>query len=158
MVAICKLLDDPSLPTKCLHNVLNESPNDYSKGSTKTASSYPTFPPRFGGMIFHVSHDRVTKDSETAEEREARLAKNGNRQRRRDAEAAQGADKDGHGPPCHQRNLEEAFDMVGDQPVYQTPSANLAISFNELNKLPHTPKVEKVRAHIIAAQIQVNEF
>ena len=48
--------------------------------------------------------------------------------------------------------------MVGDQPVYQTPSANLAIAFNELDKLPHTLEVEKVRAHIIAAQVLVNEF
>ena len=48
--------------------------------------------------------------------------------------------------------------MVSDQPVYQTPSANLAIAFNELDKLIHTLEVEKVRAHIIAAQVQVNEF
>jgi hypothetical protein len=34
--------------------------------------------------------------------------------------------------------------MVGDQPVHQTPSANLAIAFNELKKLPQTPKVKKV--------------
>ena len=69
-------------------------------------------------MIFHVSHVSVTKDGETAEEREAHLAKNADRQRRRDAEAAQGADEDGHGPPRHQRNLEEAFDMVDDQLGY----------------------------------------
>ena len=109
-------------------------------------------------MIFHISHDNVTKDGETVEEREARLAKNTDRQRCRDAEAAQVANEDGRGPPCHQCNLEEAFDMVGDQPVYQTPSANLAVAFNELDKLPHTLEVEKVRAHIIAAQVQVNEF
>ena len=48
--------------------------------------------------------------------------------------------------------------MVGDQPVYQTPSTNLAIAFKELDKLPHTLEVEKVRAHIIATQVQVNEF
>ena len=48
--------------------------------------------------------------------------------------------------------------MVGDQPVYQTPSANLAVAFNKLDKLPHTTEVEKVRAHIIATQVQVNEF
>ena len=65
-------------------------------------------------MIFHASHDSVTKDSETAEEREARLAKDTDSQCRRDAEATQGADEDGRGPPRHQRNLEEAFDMVGD--------------------------------------------
>ena len=68
------------------------------------------------------------------------------------------ADEDGCGLPHHQHNLEEAFDMVGDQLVYQTQSANLAIAFNELDKLIHTLEVEKVRAHIIAAQVQVNEF
>jgi len=88
-------------------------------------------------MIFHVSHDSVTKEGETTEECDACLAKNADRQHRRDTEAAPKADKDGRGPPCHQRNLKEAFDMVGDQPVYQTPSANLAITLNELDKLPH---------------------
>ena len=48
--------------------------------------------------------------------------------------------------------------MVGDQRVYQTPNANLVVAFNELDKLPHTLEVEKVRAHIIAVQVQVNEF
>ena len=158
MVAIHQLSNDPSLSIESLHNVLNESPDDYSEGSTKTMSSCPTFPLGFGGMIFHVSHDSVTKDGETTEEREAHLAKNAGRQHRRDAEAAQGADEDGRGPSCHQRNLEEAFDKVGDQLVYQTPSTNLAVAFNELDKLPHTPKVEKVRAHIITAQVHVNEF
>ena len=95
-------------------------------------------------MIFHVSHDSVTKDGETAEEREAPLAKNANRQRPRDVEATQGAKEDGHGPPHHQRNLEDTFDMVGDQLVYQTPSANLTVAFNERDKLPHTLEVEKV--------------
>jgi hypothetical protein len=67
-------------------------------------------------------------------------------------EAAHGVNEDGHSPPHQDRNLEE-FDMVGDQPVHQTLSANLAIAFNELEKLPPTPEVEKVRAHIIAAQV-----
>ena len=49
--------------------------------------SCPTFPLGFGGMIFHVSHDNVTKDGETAEEREGRLAKNADRGHQ-DAEAA----------------------------------------------------------------------
>ena len=39
-------------------------------------------------MIFHVSHDSVTMEGETAEERDARLAKNVDRQRRQDTEAA----------------------------------------------------------------------
>ena len=82
MVVVHQPSDDLSLPTKSLHNILNESRNDYSEGSTKTISSCPTFPLGFGGMIFHVSHDSVTKDGETAKEREARLAKNTDRQRR----------------------------------------------------------------------------
>ena len=80
MVVVRQLSDEPSLPTESLHNVLNESPIDYSEGSTKTVSSYPTFPPGFGGMIFHVSHDNVTKDGEITDERNARLAKNTDRQ------------------------------------------------------------------------------
>jgi hypothetical protein len=88
MVAVRQLSDDSPLSTKSLHNVMNESPNDSSEGSTKTVSSCPTFPPGVGGMIFHVSHDNVTKDGETVEEREARLAKNVNRQHRLDAKAA----------------------------------------------------------------------
>ena len=109
MVAIRQLSDEPSLPTKSLQNVLNESPDDYSEGSIKTVSSCPAFPLGFGGMIFHVSHDSITKDGETAKECEARLAKNADRQRHQDEEAAQGADEDGRGPPHHQHNLEEAF-------------------------------------------------
>ena len=67
--------------------------------------SYPAFPPGFGGIIFHISHNSVTKDGETAKEGEARLAKNTNRQRRRDVEVAQAAVEDGCGPPQNQRNL-----------------------------------------------------
>ena len=70
MVNIRQLLEEP------LHSVLDESPNECSKGSTKTTSSCPSFPLRFGGMIFHVSHDSVTRDGDTTDERNARLAKN----------------------------------------------------------------------------------
>jgi hypothetical protein len=33
-------------------------------------------------------------------------------------------------------NLEDEFDMVGNQLMQQTSSANLAVVFNELEKLP----------------------
>ena len=98
MVAIHQFLDDSPLPTESLHNVLNESLDDYSEGSTTTVSSCPTFPPGFGGIIFHVSHNSVTNDGETVEECKARLAKNTDCQRRRDAEVAQGANEDGRSP------------------------------------------------------------
>lgn len=48
--------------------------------------------------------------------------------------------------------------MVGDQPIYQTPSVNLTVAFNVLDKLPHTLEVKKVHAHIMATQVQVNEI
>ena len=80
MVAIHQLLGDSDLPTESLHNILDETPDDYSERSTQIVPSYPTFSLGFGGMIFHFSHDSVTKDGETAEESEARLAKNADRQ------------------------------------------------------------------------------
>lgn len=55
VVAIRQLIDDSPNPTKSLHNILNESPDESSEGSTQMASSCPTFPLGFGGMIFHVS-------------------------------------------------------------------------------------------------------
>jgi len=112
MLAIRQLLEDSPLPTESLHHVLDESPDDSSEGSTRTLSSYPTFPPGFRGMIFHISHDSVTKEGETAKEHDARLAKNADRQRCQDIEVAPEGDEDGCGPSRHQRNLEEAFDMV----------------------------------------------
>ena len=75
MVAIRQLSEDSPLSTESLHDVLDEIPDDSSEGSTRTLSSYPTFPLGFGGMIFHVSHDSVTKEGEIAEERDACLAK-----------------------------------------------------------------------------------
>ena len=69
MVNIRQLLEES------LRNILEESPNEYSEGSTKTASSYPTFNLEFGGMIFHVSHDNVTRDGKITDERNTRLAK-----------------------------------------------------------------------------------
>ena len=153
VASIHQLLEDSFLSTESLHHILDKSPDDSFEGSTRTLSNNPTFPQGFGGMIFHVSHDSVTKEGETIEERDAHLAKNADHQHHRDAEEAPEASEDGHGPPYHQCNLEEAFDMVGDQPVYQTPSTNLTLAFNELDKLPHTLEVEKVQAHIIAAQV-----
>ena len=69
-------------------------------------------------MIFHVIHDSVTKEGEIVEECDARLAKNVDCQHHYDVEASREADEDGCGLPCHQRNMEDAFDMASDQLVY----------------------------------------
>jgi hypothetical protein len=59
--------------------------------------------------------DTGTKDSEIPEEREARLAKNTNRQCHRDTEAAKDANSlDAYDLPRPRHNLQEEFDMVGD--------------------------------------------
>lgn len=76
MVVVRQLSEDSGLPTESLHHVLDESPDNSSEGSTRTSPSYPTFPLGFGGMIFHVSHDIMTREGETAEEGDTRLAEN----------------------------------------------------------------------------------
>jgi hypothetical protein len=145
MVAIRQLTDDTYDPTESLHNILNESLDESIEGSTKTASSCPTFPLGFRGMIFHISMDSGTKDSEAPEECEARLAKNTDCQRHCNDETAQDTNgQDANDPPRPRHNLQEEFDMVGDQPVHQTPSANLAVTFNELEKLDQSLKAEKI--------------
>jgi hypothetical protein len=152
MVAIRQISGDS------INDILEESPGAYSEGSTETVSNCPPFPLGFGGEIFHISHDSITRDGKTAEERDALLARNANRQHRRDEEATRAADGNPNGPPRMRRNLNEEFDMVGNQPVQQTPSANLAVVFNELEKLPWTLEVKKTIAHVKAPQVQVNEI
>ena len=48
--------------------------------------------------------------------------------------------------------------MVGNQQVYKTPSANVAVAMANLDRLPDTPKYQDVRtnirAHLIAAMGQ----
>jgi len=48
--------------------------------------------------------------------------------------------------------------MVGDQQVYKTPSANVAVAMANLDQLPDTPECQgvrsSVRAHLIAAMGQ----
>ena len=44
MVAIRQLLEDCPFLIESLHHVLDESPDDSSKGSTRTLLSYPPFP------------------------------------------------------------------------------------------------------------------
>jgi hypothetical protein len=47
-------------------------------------------------------------------------------------------------------NLDDAFDMVGDQQVFKTPSANIAVAMVNLDRLPDTPEFQGVRTSIWA--------
>jgi hypothetical protein len=80
----------------------------------------------------------------------------------RDRDAAmedQGASADGANGPHHtRRNLMDEFNMVGDQPVHRTPSANIAVAFNKLDKLGQTPEIEKIHTYLMAVKVQVNDI
>jgi hypothetical protein len=43
--------------------------------------------------------------------------------------------------------------MCDNQQVFKTPSANIAITMNELNKLPESPTLDAVKAYLKAATV-----
>ena len=56
-------------------------------------------------------------------------------------------------------NLDDAFDMVGDQQLFKTPSANIAVAMVNLDRLPDTPECQgvrtSIRANLIVAMGQI---
>jgi len=133
-----------SVPTE----VINSEDEDYDLDLPPYPpgfSRFPIFPPQRGDIVFNISADEPAVDGETDEQRQLREQCNADRARRR-------ADEERQVPP---HNLSDAFDMVGDQPVYKTPSANVAVAMANLDRLPDTPECRgvrsSVRAHLIAA-------
>jgi hypothetical protein len=61
------------------------------------------------------------------------------------------AGADGQRDIC--RDLADAFDMCDNQQVFKTPSANMAIAMNELNKFPKSPTLDGVKAYLKAATV-----
>ena len=111
-----------SVPTE----VLNSEDEDYDLDLPPYSlgfSRFPVFPPRRGDLIFNVSNDEPVVDRETDEQKQLREQRNADRTRRR-------ADEERQLAP---HNLSDAFDMVGDQPVYKTPSANVAVVMANLD-------------------------
>jgi hypothetical protein len=47
--------------------------------------------------------------------------------------------------------------MCDNQQVFKTPSTNIAIAMNELNKLPKSLALDTVKAYLKAVTVQVNE-
>jgi len=136
-----------SVPTE----VINSEDEDYDLDLPPYPlgfSRFPIFPPRRGDLIFNVSNDEPVIDGETDEQKQLREQHNADRARRRVDEERQLAP----------HNLSDAFDMVGDQQVYKTPSANVAVAMVNLDKLPDTPECQgvrsSIRAHLIAAMGQ----
>jgi hypothetical protein len=42
------------------------------------------------------------------------------------------------------RNLNDAFDMVGNRLVFKTPSANVAVAIESLKRLPDTLEIQNI--------------
>ena len=82
-----------------------------------------------GTSFFNVSNDEPVIDGETDGQRQQRKQRNADRaQRRADEEERQ----------LVLNNLDNAFDMVGNQQVFKTPSANVAVAMANLDRLPDT--------------------
>lgn len=73
------------------------------------------------------------------------------------AEDAEDAAADTAGRRPLQRDLAEELDLVGNQKVHKTSSANIAIALNELGKIPPSLALEIVGNYLKAAQVQVFE-
>jgi hypothetical protein len=116
-----------------------------------------TFPPRCGAMINVVSQDEdPPAGGETDQQRRERQQRNADRAQRRIDEdarlAQQQADRDQQEADAavrrnrlQGRNLNDAFDMVGNRPVFKTPSANVAVAIESLKRLPDTPEIQNIR-------------
>ena len=118
-----------SVPTEVLHPKDEDYDLDlppYPSGFSR----FPVFPPRRGDLVLNVSNDEPVVDGETDEQRQQREQRNADRAQRR-------ADEDRQLAP---RNLNDAFDMVGNQQVYKTPSANVAVAMTNLDRLPDAPE------------------
>jgi len=118
-----------SVPTE----VINSHDEDYDLDLPPYPpgfSRFLIFPPRQGDLIFNDSNDELIVDGETDEQKQLREQCNADRARRRVDEERQVAP----------HNLSDAFDLVGDQQVYKTPSANVVVAMANLDRLPDTPE------------------
>ena len=99
---------------------------------------FPSLPPRRGGLINVVSNDEPPTVGETEQERLAREARNIDRFNRRQVEAE--AEEEARRIRVQPRDLNNAFDRVGDKQVFRTPSTNVAVAMATMQRLPNTPE------------------
>ena len=85
-------------------------------------------------MINVVSNDEPLVVSETEQERLGREACNIDRFNRRQAEAE--AEEEARRIRFQPRDLNNAFDRVGEKQVFRTPSANVALLWQRCNDYP----------------------
>ena len=111
-------------------------------------------------MINVISNDEPPVVGKTEQERLAREARNSDRFNRRQAEAE--AEEEARRIRFQPRDLNNAFDRVGEKQVFRTPSANVAIAMATMQWLPNTPETQAVRndiqAYLMAAMAQTTEI
>ena len=90
-------------------------------------------------MINVVSNDEPPAVGETEQERLAREACNIDRFNRRQAEAE--AEEEARRIRFQPRDLNNAFDRVGEKQVFRTPSANVAVTMATMQRLPNTSEI-----------------
>ena len=108
---------------------------DHSPGFPR----FPSFPPRRGDLINVVSNDEPLAVGETEQERLAREACNIDRFNRRQAKAE--VEVEPRRIRLQPRDLNNAFDRVGEKQVFRTPSANVAVAMAIIQRLPNTPEI-----------------
>ena len=102
-------------------------------------SRFPSFPPRRGDLINVVSNDEPPTVGETEQERLACEAHNIDRFNRRQAEAK--VEVEARRIRLQPRDLNNAFDRVGEKQVFRTPSANVAVAMATMQRLPNTLEI-----------------
>ena len=116
-------------------------------------SCFLIFLPRRGDLVFNVSNDEPVIDGETDEHRQQRKQHNADR-------AQWWADEEQR--QLIPNNLDDAFDMVGNQQVFKTPSTNVAVAMANLNRLLDTLVYQgvwtNIWAHLIAAMGQTADL
>lgn len=91
---------------------------------------FPSFPPNRGDLINIVSNDEPPAVGETEQEKLAREARNFDRLNHRQAGAE--AEEEARRIRLQPRDLNNAFDRVGEKQVFRTPSANVAVAMATL--------------------------
>jgi hypothetical protein len=89
-------------------------------------------------LINVVSNDEPPAVGETEQERLAREARNIDRFNRRQIKVE--AEEEARCIRVQPRDLNNAFDGVGDKQVFRTPSANVAVAMATMQRLPNTPE------------------
>ena len=111
-------------------------------------------------MINVVSNDEQPAIGKTEQERIAREARNIDQFNHRQIEAE--ADQEARRIRVQPRDLNDAFDRVGDKQVFRTPSANIAVAMATMQRLPNTPETQVVRdeiqAYLTTAMAQTAEI